>query len=93
MSWLPQRTRRNACCGEPVTLGVLPRSVEVDQRELPAFVWIFGNLGQVASPTISLRLGSDGFGFKLVGKRDQPSLYFDVTGHERKLAALLDFIA
>lgn len=72
---------------------VLPRFIEVDQRELPAFVQIFGNLGEETSLTISLRFDSDGFGFKLVRKRDQPSLYFDVTGHKRKLAALLDFIA
>jgi hypothetical protein len=73
--------------------GVLPRSVEVDQREPSAFVRIFGNLGEVTSFTIRLRFGSDGFGFKLIRECDQPSLYFDVTGHERKLAALLDFIA
>jgi hypothetical protein len=30
---------------------------------------------------------------KILRKRDQPSFYFDVTGHKRKLAALLDFIA
>jgi hypothetical protein len=40
-----------------------------------------------------LRLGPDGFGFKLIRKRHQPSLYSDVTGHKCKLAALLDFIA
>ena len=43
--------------------------------------------------TIGLRPGSDGFGFKLIRKRDQPSLYFDVTGHKCKPAALLDFVA
>jgi hypothetical protein len=37
--------------------------------------------------------GSDGFGFKLIRKRDEPSLYFDVTGHKCKLAALLDSMA
>jgi hypothetical protein len=73
--------------------GVLPGFVEVAQCELPAFVGVFGNLNEAASFTISLRPGSDGFGFKLIRKRDQPSLYFDVTGHKCKLAALLDFIA
>jgi hypothetical protein len=37
--------------------------------------------------------GPDGLGFDLIRKRDQPSLYFDVTGHKCKLAVLLDFIA
>jgi hypothetical protein len=32
-------------------------------------------------------------GFELIRKRDQPSLYFDVTGRECKLPVLLDFIA
>jgi hypothetical protein len=73
--------------------GVLPGFVEVCQRELSAFVGIFGYLSEAASFTIRLRPGSDGFGFKLIRKRDQPSLYFDVTGHKCKLAALLDFIA
>jgi hypothetical protein len=58
-----------------------------------ASVGICGNLSEAASFTISLRLGSDGFGFKLIRKRHRPSLYFDVTGHKCKLAALLDFIA
>jgi hypothetical protein len=48
-------------------------------------------LGEVTSLTISLRSGSDSLGFKLIGRRE--SFYFDVTGHKRKLAALLDFIA
>jgi hypothetical protein len=73
--------------------GVLPRFVEVCQRELSAFVGICGNLSEVARPTIGLRPCLDSFGFKLTRKRDQPSLYFDVTGRECKLAALLDFMA
>jgi hypothetical protein len=36
-------------------------------------------LGEAASFTIGLRDSSDGFGFKLIPKRDQPSLYIDVT--------------
>jgi hypothetical protein len=40
-----------------------------------------------------LRPGSDGFGFKLIRKCDQPSLYFGITGHNSQLAALLGFIA
>jgi hypothetical protein len=58
-----------------------------------AFVGIFGNFSEATSFTIRLRAGSDGFGFELIRKRDQPSLYFDVTGHECKLAALLAFVA
>jgi hypothetical protein len=59
---------------------------------ISAFVQIFDQLDEVSSLTISLCSGSDGFGFELIGKRDQPPFYFDVTGHKRKLAALLDFI-
>jgi hypothetical protein len=50
-------------------------------------------LGEAASFTIGLRGSSDGFGFKLIPKRDQPSLYIDVTDRKRKLAAPLGFIA
>jgi hypothetical protein len=51
-------------------------------------------LSEAASFTISLRPGSDGFGFKLIRKRDQPSLYSTShAGHQRKLATLLAFIA
>jgi hypothetical protein len=75
------------------SLASLPRFVEVDQRELSTFVRNFGYLGEAASFTIGLRGGSDGFGFKLFAKRDQPSLYIDVTGHKCKLAAPLGFIA
>jgi hypothetical protein len=72
--------------------GVLPRLVEVGQRELTALVGIFENLSEAASFTGS-RPGPDGFGFELIRKRDQPSLYFGVSGHPCKLAALLAFIA
>jgi hypothetical protein len=33
-----------------------------------------GNLNEAAKPSIGLRAGSDGFGLKLIRKRDQPSL-------------------
>jgi hypothetical protein len=56
------------------------------------FVGIFGDLSEAISLTIRLRAGSDGFGFELIRKRDQPSLYFGVTGHKCKLTALLGFI-
>jgi hypothetical protein len=85
--------RRGFALHDHILVWLLPRYVEVDQRELPAFVRIFDYLGEVTSFTISLRSGSDSLGFKLIGKRDQPPFYFDVTGHKRKLAALLDFIA
>jgi hypothetical protein len=75
-----------------ILFGALPRSVEVGQREPSAFVGIFGNWSEATSFTTSLRPGSDGFGFELIRKRNQPSLYLDVTGHKCKLAALLDLI-
>jgi hypothetical protein len=56
------------------------------------FVGIFDDLSEAISLTIRLRAGSDGFGFELIRKRDQPSLYFGVTGHKCKLTALLGFI-
>jgi hypothetical protein len=74
-------------------MGVSPRSGEVGQRQLSSFVGIFGNLREAATYRIGLRPGSDGFAFKLVGKRHQPALYFGVPGHPSQLAALCDFIA
>ena len=71
----------------------LPRFVEAGRRGLSAFAGIFGNLSGAALFTISLRPGTDSFGFKLIRKRDRPSLYFDVTGHKCKLATFLAFIA
>jgi hypothetical protein len=76
-----------------IPVGVLPRSDEVDQRKPSMFVQIFSSFGEVTSSMSSLRLGSDSFGFKLIRQGNQPSLYFDVTGHQRKLMAFLDLIA
>jgi hypothetical protein len=82
-----------SCFTTTSRFGVLPRLVEVGQREFSTLVGIFGNVSDAASFTIGSRPGPDGFGFELIRKRDQPPLYFGVTGHQCKLAALLGLIA
>jgi hypothetical protein len=76
-----------------VNFAQLPGFVEVGQRELSTFVRIFRKLNGAAVPAVGLRHGSNGLGFELVLERDQPSLYFDITGRKSKLAALLGLIA
>jgi hypothetical protein len=70
-----------------------PGFVEVGQRQLSPFIRIFRKLSEAAVPAIGLRHGANGPGFELVPKRDQPSLYFDVTGCKSKLAASLHLMA
>jgi hypothetical protein len=76
-----------------VNFAQLPGFVEVGQRELSPFIRIFRKLSGAAAPAIGLRRGSNGFGFELVPKRDQPLLYFGVTGCKSKPAASLCLIA
>jgi hypothetical protein len=71
----------------------LPGFVEVGQRELSPFIRIFRKLNGAAVPAIGLRHGPNGLGFELVPKRDQPSLYFGVTGCKSKPAAPRRLIA
>jgi len=75
-----------------VNIAQLPGFVEVGQRELSTFIRICRKLNEAAVPAIGLRHGPNGFGFELVPKRDQPSLYFGVTGCKSKPAALLHLI-
>jgi hypothetical protein len=76
-----------------MTMTSLPAFAEAGQRELSPFIGMCANLGEAAIAAIGLRPGTYGFGSKHVRKRDQPSFYFGVTGHTRKLTALLGFFA
>jgi hypothetical protein len=76
-----------------VNFAQLPGFVEVGQRELSTFIRICRKLSGAAVPAIGLRHGPNGLGFELVPKRDQPLLYFGVTGRKSKPAAPLHLIA
>jgi hypothetical protein len=67
--------RRCFALHDHIQFGVLPRFVEVDQRELSALVRNFGYLSEAASFAIGLRGGSNGFGFKLIRKRPAIALF------------------